>query len=129
VVVSETTSNHRVPGAEKWIVEAASPSSIGVVFRGERQNDLARRRGLGRNRVSCRGHPVSDADALVPGLRTLQGAADDHIVHVVTSVTEGPKVATDPVFKACDVHCLQVHSAPPARIAASLAGRWSRRTN
>ena len=47
---------------------------------------------------------------------------------LVASVTEGPKVATDLVSKACDVRCLQVHPAPPARIAASLAGRWSRRT-
>jgi hypothetical protein len=38
-------------------------------------------------------------------------------------------VATDLVSKACDVHCLQVHPAPPTSISASLAGRWSRRTN
>jgi hypothetical protein len=83
VIVTETTSDHRVPGAEQWIVGAASRSPIGVVFRDERQNDLARRRGLGRNRVSCRGHSVSDADAPVPGLQTLQGVADDHIVHLL----------------------------------------------
>jgi hypothetical protein len=69
----------------------------------------ALRSGTPADRVSYRGHPVSDADVLVPGLQTLEDVVDGDIAHVVASVIEGPKVATDLVSKACDVHCLQVH--------------------
>jgi hypothetical protein len=70
-----------------------------VVFREERQNALARH-GLGRNRISYGGHPVSEADALVPGMQTLEGVPDDDIVHVVASAMEGPNLATDLVPEA-----------------------------
>jgi len=106
-----------------------SPGQIGVVFRDERQNALARHE-LAGNRVSYGGHPVGEADALVPGLQTLGGVVDDDIVQVVASVIEGANVVTDLELKASDVRCLQVHGAPPAgRLPPVYARRWSRRTN
>jgi len=68
VAVTERTCDHRLRGAEQRIVGERSPGQIGVVFRDERQNALARHE-LAGNRVSYRGHPTGEADALVHGLQ------------------------------------------------------------
>ena len=88
---------------------------FGMASSSARNGRTPARHGLGRNRISYRGHPVSEADALVPGLQTLEGVPDDDIVHAIASAQEGPNVATDLAPEASNVRCLHVHPAPPAR--------------